>query len=100
MPAGDDPDWEVKGDECVNGEHKRRRQTREQQVRGFIAMPVAGGSAPSEGEHSVNHFERRLVAAITQGREVWDQTHEPEQSGYGGVGGDRKYVPHERAAEL
>ena len=68
VPSGDDADGEVEADDGVNREHQRRGQSGEQQVHGFVAMPVAGRSAPSEGEHAVDNLQR---ADCRCGRAAW-----------------------------
>ena len=56
VPARDDADGEIKADHRVNREHQGRREAREQQVHGLVAMPVAGRSTPAEREHPIDHF--------------------------------------------
>ena len=100
VPSGDDADGEVEADDGVYGEHQRRGQSGEQQIHGFVAVPVAGGAAPSHAEHAVGNFRVLIVGAVAQSGQVRDEADEPEQRGDGGVGGDGEDVPHERAAEL
>ena len=95
MPIG-----EVEADDGVHREHQRRGQSGEQQVGRFVAVPVAGGTAPAHREHAVDDLLPAFVGAVAQGGQIGNQSDEPEQQRDGGVGRDRENVPHQRAAEL
>ena len=100
VPTGNNADSEVEADNRVHGKHERRCQSREQQIRRFIAMPVTRRSPPAHGQHAVDNSEWFAVSAIAQRREIGNQTDEPEKGRHGRVSRHREDVPHQRAAEL
>src|SRR5947209_17069533 len=54
VPSGKNGDGEIEADDGVNGKDERGRDAGEQEVRRLIAMPMLGGTAPSESEDAVD----------------------------------------------
>ena len=100
VPARHDRHREVEADDGVDRNDQRRRDAGEQQVRGFVAVPVHRRPAPAERQHAVDDPSDARLRPIAQRREVGHQADEPEQQRNRGVGRDREHVPDERAAEL
>ena len=100
VPAGNDGDGEVEAHDGVHGEHQRRRQAREKQIRRLVAMPVPRRAAPAHRQHAVNDLLGLVDGAIAKRGQVRNQADEPEQQRNRAVRGDRENVPDERAAEL
>jgi len=78
VPSRYDADGEIEADDGMHREHKRRGQSGQQQVHSFVAMPVAGRSAPAERERAVYYPRRGMGGAITQRRQIRDKADEPE----------------------
>ncbi len=97
---GNNADGEIEADYRVHRQHERRRESGQKQVRRFIARPVASGTAPSHGKQSVDHLRIFVFSAVTQGRQVGNESDEPEQERDCEIGRDREHIPDERAAEL
>ena len=68
VPAGELRRREVERDDRVHREHQRRRETREDQVRPLVAVPVAGRAAPAEREDAVDDRADVLAAASRSDR--------------------------------
>ncbi len=100
VPAGDDADREVEGDDGVDRDDERRRQPGEQHVGGLVVVPVGGRAAPAHRPEAVDDLPEAARRAVAQGGEVGDQADVPEEQRDGGVGRDREDVPDERAPEL
>ncbi len=91
---------EVEAHHRMHREHQRRRQSRQQQVGAFIALPVADRAAPSHRQDAVHRLGPRVACLVAHGRQVGNQADVPEDERNGAVGRDRKHVPHQRTAEL
>jgi hypothetical protein len=88
------------GHDAVHREHQRRRDRGQDHVRALVVLPVAVRAAPAEGERAVDALAPLAGRAITQGREVGDETDEPEEERHREVGADREHVPEKRGLEV
>ena len=68
VPAGELRGREVERHDRVHGEHQRRREAGEDQVRLLVVLPVARRAAPAQREHAVDQLARR---ARSRGRAGW-----------------------------
>ena len=100
VPTGYYGDGEVEGNDGVHRDHEGSRHTAEQQVGHFVAIPVTGRSAPTEGEDTVEEATNAFLAAIPQGRQIRNQTRVPEEQGHRKIGRDGEHVPQQRGAKL
>src|SRR5690606_41671903 len=64
------------------------------------SFPTRRSSDLAQREDAVEETTHRGIRAVTNRRQVRDQTHEPERQRNRKVGTYREHVPRERAAEL
>ena len=72
VPGRNNRGGEVEGNDAVHGEHERRGETGEKQIRHLVMAPVAVRAAPAERENSVEEFldlRRRAIAQRRRDRE-------------------------------
>ena len=99
VPAGELGGREVHRHDRVDGQHQRRREARQDQVRRLVVLPMAHRAAPAESEHPEGLLPQ-AGRAVAHGGHVRDQADVPEEQGDGAVDRDREDVPHQGAAEL
>src|SRR5205814_826963 len=81
--------------------NERRRESGEEKISSREMTPLRIRIAPAQREHGKNPLSDRTdVLAITEHRDVGDQSDEEEGTGYGEVREDREHVPHQRTLEL
>ena len=100
MPTRDDGCGEVERDDAMYGKHQRSGDASEDEVGLLVMGPLAVGAAPAHGKDAVGHLTQARGGAVAKGGEVRDEAEVPENQRDGEIGGDRKDVPEERAAEV
>ena len=100
VPAGDNGDGKIETDDAVYREHERCRQSRQQQIRNLMPLPVRCGVTPTQREKGIYFFLPELFCAIAHRGQIGYQPEIPKQQGDREIRTDCKDVPHERAAEL
>ncbi len=100
MPSRDEGDREVHRDDRMHREDQRRREGGENEVRGFVVMPLPLGAPPAEGQGTVDELPGAGLRPIANRRQVRDQADVPEQERDGSVDADREDVPEKRAPEI
>ena len=87
-------DGEVETDDAVDRDDQRRRQSRQQQIRHLIALPMPRRAAPAHGQDAVYDLARPMLAPVAQRREIRNQADVPEQKRDGEIRADREHIPH------
>ena len=100
VPPGNNGDGEVETDHGMDRDHERRGQAREQERRHLVATPVYRRPAPPHRQNAVSDLGEAPSSPVAQGREIRDQSHEPEHHRDRGVGGHCEHVPDQRTPEL
>ena len=100
VPAGQDGDREVGGDDGVHRQDERRRQSAEQAVGHAVVALMARRAAPAEREDAVDVALPACRRAVAHRREIGNEAEVPEEQRDGEVGRDRGHVPRQRALEV
>ena len=100
VPARKQRDGEVHRHDRMDREDQRRRQRRENEVRGLVVMPLPLRAAPSERHETVDELPHRRLRPIANCRQVRDEADVPEQERDRAVDADREDVPEQRTPEV
>ena len=63
-------------------------------------MPVPCRTGPTKRQQTVNEFSNATLGAVTEGRDIRNHAHVPEQQRNGRVSRNSKHVPQQRATEV
>ncbi len=100
MPSGQDGDREIHRDDRMNRQDERRREGRENEVGGFVVLPLPHRAPPAEGQQPVDELPGTGLRPIANRRQVGDQADVPEKDRDRSVDADREDVPEQGAPEV